>query len=534
MAEDVDIDPEFEDEDEFLDRMSSIPDPRQDDEEEEPNEYRMPTGQPDIEQDIEVQPNVPTFTGKKNDDKQRKRDIEKAIRRNERRLRQEQAEARRILREQDQDRRREQQLQAKESLRQSREQVKGARSDAISARVQSYSLAASIGFPGYVAASVVDSLFIRPQEDKRVRDQEQYQRDLEVYNESVRRDQLEEKRRQEQAIRNMPVNAVELDDQGKPVPNSARPSSAYQLPNQPPSPPPPPPPNSPGPGPQANPQPPNNPPGGQQTPPPNPPPPGGNLNPPPVPPTPPPPGGQQGLGMGGLGTAAIAITAAIQTAQYLNEAVDKVATSITKTTTSIIKGDASEGVRSGVQGIQSMVDPLGVNIPLNVAVQSFDALLEINRGILESVRKDIAFAPQSLQADISGDIQKLLQSIQIAQRLDPTTAELIRANTQFEMAWAEVRAKLIEELAPTIIVLLNILASQAKIASAGIDVAGGFLSGLNPTLAAALNALFAISKNTEPVVKDLDDSDIINQIDRFFDASRQQNKMRRNRQIPNP
>lgn len=516
MADEVEIEPEFEDEDEFLDRISQSTQPLGEIDK-TPPKGRKPTDTPSVVEDVQVPVTTPRFTGKKNNNK---KEVDQANKEAERRRREEQAEARRLLRERQQEQVREQRIQSRERLRASREQVTAARSEAIAGRVQSYSLAASLGFPGYVAASVVDSLFIRPKEDAQVEAQREYQKQLEIYQETLRRDQLAQKRAEEQAIRDMPITATEIDGRGKPVKNPP-------LPPMPPGTPPnvPPPANYP-PAPPTPPSPPNVPPGSPPTPP-NPPP---NV-PPPVPPTPPtPPPSNVG---GGLGTAAIALTAAIQSAQAVNQAIDKLADGVSNTLVSAIKGDGIEASKSGIKTAQSIIDPLGVQIPLNVAVQSFDTLLDVNRAILDVARQNIAFAPQTLQADISGDLQKLVQSIELARKNDPTTAELIRANTQFEMAWAETRAKLLETLGPAIILLLQQLTNQVTLVGNGVQAASSVGSGFLQTAWPALYILLSkLVSNTEPKLDDLDDSDILNQIGDFFNPDRQRNQMRRNKTFP--
>lgn len=498
MAEEVEVEPEFEDEDDFTTRLDELSQKKS---QTNTSDTTAPEGAPPVEEAV-----IPTGTrqfrpGRK--DKQNKKLVEQAQKEAERRRKQDQTEARRLLREQQQDQAREQRIQAKEALRISREQVTAARSDAIAGRVQSYSLAASIGFPGYVAASVVDSMYIRPKEEASVQAEKQYQLDLQRYNEQVARDRIEEKRRQEQAIRDMPVEATPIDQKtGKPLPQSP-----YW--NNPPVPP-------------------------SKTPPPGGLPPNGSGGPggtpPPIRPSRPNPAAP----IGNISQAAVPLTAAIQTAQYINQAIDKLADSINTTAVSITKGDGSEASKGIAKTFKNTIDPLGVQIPLNVAVQSFDTLIDVNKAILESTRQNLAFAPQSLQADISADLQKLVQSIDLAGRLDPTTAELIKANAQFDMAWAEVRAQLIETLGPAIVTLLQTITLGLKTQTAVIEIGSTAASTALPLLNPFLALLSLIAKNTEKDVKDLDDSDILNQIGAFFDAGNQKTKMRMNNTFPNP
>lgn len=514
MAEDVEIEPEFEDEDDFTTRLDELS---------KRNKQSTPdTTAPPIEGAPPVEPeaaNIPTGTrpfkpGRKNKENQKL--LEQAQREAERKRRQDQTEARRLLREQQQDQAREQRLQAKEALRISREQVTAARSDAISERIQTYSFASSIGFPGYIAASVVDALHTRPKEEKAVQEEKQYQKELQEYNEKLRQYQIDQKRRQEQEIRDMPIDAVEVDDKGRPVKNPPLPPNLPQPPsNVPPS-------NNPPQGPQGSG---NQPPGNQ-------PPAGpgqGGLQPPQKPQRQPPV-----IPQGNIGQAAVPLTAAIQTAQYINQAIDKLADSINTTAVSIAKGDGSEASKGITKTFKSTIDPLGVQIPLNVAVQGFETLIDVNKAILDSTKQNLAFAPQSLQADISGELQKLIQTIELTRKVDPTTAELIKANAQFDMAWAEARAQLIENLGPAIVKLLELITTLLRAQTTVVEFGSGFVQGFAGSFAPVLTAILSqIASNTSKDIDALDDSDILNQIGSFFNAGDQRNKMRANNTFPN-
>ncbi len=515
MADEVELEPEFEDEDDFTTRLDELS--RKKPQSNTPD-TTAPEGAPPVEE-AAVPPTTPRFTPKRQA-RENKKLLEQAQREAERKRKTDQTEARRVLREQQQDQAREQRIQSREALRISREQVTSARSDAIAGRVQSYSLAASIGFPGYVAASVVDAMYIRPKEEASVQAEKQYQLDLQRYNEQVRKDQIDEKRRQEQAIRDMPIDAVQIDERGKPVKNPPLPPIPPGM--TPPSNVPPPgglPPNSP--LPPTGGQPPGQPPQG--------PPPG--ATPPPIPPTRPNPVAP----MGNIAQAAVPLTAAIQTAQYINQAIDKLADSVDTVAVSVAKGDGTEASKATVKTFQSAIDPLGVQIPLNVAVQGFETLIDVNKAILDTTRQNLAFAPQSLQADISGDLQKLIQSIEISRRIDPTTAELIKANAQFDMAWQEARAQLIENLGPAVIKLLELITLLLRTQTTVIDAGSGFTQGFMNSFAPVLTAILSrIASNTDKDLDALDDSDILNQIGTFFNAGDQKTKMRMNNTFPNP
>lgn len=487
MADEVDIEPEFEDEDEFLDRLSRKPTS-------DTPDTTAPQGAPPVDQDVNIPAGTPKFTPRASSKKNQK-DVDRAQRDAARRRRQEQTDARRILREQQQDTAREQRALAREAQRLSREQITAARSEAISSRVQAYSLSASLGFPGYVAASVVDSLFVRPRENSIVDEQNQYQRDLQRYNEAKRREEIENKRRREQEIRDTPITATAIDDKGKPI----KPGTG----GIPPTPPTPPGTVSPGSS--------------------------GSNQPPLIPPTPPTARAPSSLGQS-IGTAATIVTGGIQVLQAVNGAVDKLANNVGDISTSLAKGDATGGVKAIAKTTQGIVDPLGTMVPVNVAVQSFDILLETNKAILASTKQNIAFAPQSLQAEVQGDIQKLVQSIELTRKNDTVTAELIRANTQFEMAWQEAKAKFIETVGPILVRMLEKVTYALEImqgVAQAVYIVSTHIPGIGRIIEGILNRMPKEANN-------LDDSDILNQIDKFFDPGRVKQNMRDNNRFPNP
>jgi hypothetical protein len=490
MATEINIDPEFEDENEFRKRLEDQM--KGDQSGSAPNEY-ITSGEPEIENDLPGSPNAVPFQNAKPGDKsaeQQAKDIEQKERK---RYRREQQERLADFQRQQTEQRRIQQQAKKDEIATSREIVRDARSQAISQRVEAYSLAAAVGLPGYITASVVDSLFIRPSEDKKVKQQQDYQAELARYYEQVRKDTEAQAAAEKAAIKNAPMRATVFDAQGKPIPHTSTsptptPSSQPVAAPQPTPPPvkqapiydkngirilgtqkpvqaPPVPPNtqynsppspiSPTPPPSVT--------------PPNPPQPPQPTQPPPIPPTPP---SRTPTAIPSGASPAIAITAAIQAAQTINGVVDKAGQAVSQGGQDVISGNYSGATKSVVKGAQNVLDPLGVNVPLNVAVQGFNALIDINQSILDATKENLGFAPQSLEADISTDISRLLQQISVSQRTDATTAELIRANRQLEEAWTEVKVKLINDWGPTIVILLKSLASAVPAIEVAITTLG--------------------------------------------------------------
>jgi len=239
MATEINIDPEFEDENEFRKRLEDQM--KGDQSGSAPNEY-ITSGEPEIENDLPGSPNAVPFQTAKPGDKsgeQQAKDIEQKERK---RYRREQQERLADFQRQQTEQRRAQQQAKKDEVAASREIVRDIRSQAISQRVESYSLAAAVGLPGYITASVVDSLFIRPNEDKRVKQEQDYQAELARYYEQVRKDAEAQAAAERAAIKNAPMQATVFDEQGKPIPPTPPSSSPPSAPpTSPPVPPPQPP-----------------------------------------------------------------------------------------------------------------------------------------------------------------------------------------------------------------------------------------------------------------------------------------------------
>jgi hypothetical protein len=450
--------------------------------------------------------------------RQEERDTEKILRSLSKRNKEQQAAERRKLREQQQDQARADREQARARMRQSQEEVRAARSDAISQRVQSYSAAAALGLPGYVFANVIDTTLIRPKEDARVQQQKEYQRQLETYNEQVAKDREQKKRQQEEAIRNRPVEAYikpnkQLDMFGNPLASG---TTAPPTPpvggsggsgqgggqggggNIPPS-------NTPpvGPGSPSSNQ-------GQG---------GGGGTPPPIPPTPPPAPTPGTDWLTNLGPVGLGVAAGVRLGQTINRQIDAAAKEVQSFTGSVVSGDATGGLKQGAGIAGRLLDPLGSNVVINTAVQGFDTLITVNEQIRDSIRKDAAFAPQTLEATVLGDISKLVQRIEIARRLDPVTMELTKVNTQLELQWAELRASLIEALGPAIIFNMNVIVENLKLLNTGVDVVSSVARYLPGGIGAIIEILEFIAWLMPKPKSDLDQSNILQQFKDFTDPT---------------
>jgi hypothetical protein len=526
VASEVDIDPEFPDDDELNDRLDNLDNSDDNDTSDAPKP-QVDDISNDVPAPANAMPFVPGAASKKN-----KKELDKALKEAERKLKKEQQEALKQAKEEYSKQLREDREAAKRLQQESRDAVQAIRAEAIGSRVNAYSLASALGFPGYTMASAADAAYIRPEEERKVAEQKDYQRELADYLAMLREHRERELAARQQEIKDIPVEAVVIDPTtGKPtdisqptstpVPNSKgwlpRVPSNQQAP-QPVNPPG----NQPSP-PGTQPSPPGTqPPGNQPTPPGQQPPPPGNQPPPNVPPppgTPPnvPPSPPTPVPSPLAGSPFQILQAVVQIAQTTNKAITDGFKTVSDITTAGIRGDSTGASKALAKATGSAADPLGVNIPITVAVQGFNALLDVNQSILESIKGTTAFAPLTLEATIEGDIKKLLLSIENAQRLDPVTAQLVEANNRLDMAWSEFRAKIILEYGPDIVNLLNVLSVAVK--GLSILMTDG-IAYTSPALAVIRHLLGLVADNTKP--KDPAgniDANILSQLEDFFKPS---------------
>jgi hypothetical protein len=469
-------------------------------------------------------------------------EIRKMDQANRRTLREQQAEERRRLKERNEDQLRLMREMKRQEKTASQEQVTNTRSSAITQRVQAYSVSAALGLPGYIGAAAFDQFVIRPEEQQQVEQNKQYQAALDNYYRQLEKDRVQEKRSEEERIRQMPVEAVDVDAvrEKHGLPPQATTPEAPKAPTQPslsevPTPEgqkqqQPVPPSEPA-QPQTQPQ--------QQTqasqpqqpvpqqqaaggaPPSGPPPkqPVGQqpqADPPPIMPAPPAPPVASNIG-----TAAQIAAMAIQAAQMINGGIRDYGQQASKTVNATLGDNPYDAARQHSKLAQKSIDPLGVNIPVQVAVTGFDALLSLTEEIKKNAEKDLAFSPLSLSASVEGDIQKLLQSMDLAQRLDPTKAEVIRLNTQVEMAWNEFKVEMFENIAPHIIVLLTAMSNLIQLGTGAQkttqDLIGSLISPAGQAGAFLKDVLERIAGNTKKPANAIDKSDLMVQVSKFLD-----------------
>ena len=180
---------------------------------------------------------------------------------------------------------------------------------------------------------------------------------------------------------------------------------------------------------------------------------------------------------------------------------------------SIANRDTTGALREGAQVARSIYSPFGLNPAAEIVVAGFDALLQINQGILDSVKQDQAFAPQTLAASIEGQLNTLVQRISIAQRLDPLTAELVKVNNQLDLAFGELRAELIQTVAPLLIEMIPVVIKLLPPIAEAMDILV-FIIRNHPTTA-ILDLILA--KMPDPDLgENVENSQIFQQISDFF------------------
>lgn len=401
--------------------------------------------------------------------------VKKAIDEHERELAKTRREQRLALKREHQDETRNRRIQSKLDKRAATDRRLGIRASAVSQRIQSYSIASSLGFAGYVAASIVDQFVIRPKEQADIAAEEKYNAEYAAYQQALEQDQVDRRRAREDEISGMSVDqagirskiigdlpnadrgrlkgaptqkyldrlhdelanpnitaqhrrfnedkiAEVMNSMGVPVPEelSSRNNKAaatQQASNT-----------------------------VQST---------FNAVKPIAP----------KAAVSFLETAGpygLAIAAGVTGLQALNQGIAAGGDVIGKLGKSAFTGTPTAALKDIANAGRSMIDPLGVNPQLQVAVTGFEILLSLTESIKNYAEKDKEFSPFTLRASVEGDIARLMQSIELAQKNDPLKALFTRSYTQFDLAWNELRSQLFRTLGPAVIGALNILTASLQ------------------------------------------------------------------------
>lgn len=422
--------------------------------------------------------------------------------------------------------------QKHKDMRQATQRRKEIRSQSTQNKISTYALASAMGLPGYVIASIADKFVFKPQEDKDIAAEVQYQGDYQSYiNEEE--DKIIEQRRQIEDEERASIDiSFENEDEvrqsltqekkggvpasGSPTPRTTStrvpfPSSAASNAPGASNPPPPVLPtnpiNQPLPGspttaantgggqiygagfgyyntqtgnsvtpptnPVANPS--------TQTgnaPPTNPP---GNTTPTTsgnVPPTPPTPGGAD---VPGLLSLIPIIKEGMDMAVHLAKGGGEAARGVIDATfeDSGTKG-LSKGFQAGVTATESI--PIVGQIaevfaqPMVEAVKTFEQAVNQFESF---ANKDLGFSPDALQSSVESKIAKLVQAISIGEKANDSKAAIIEGTTKLDMIWAELKADVVVAWTPILTAGLEILAAMAILLKGIIGVLNLILIPIN-------------------------------------------------------
>jgi hypothetical protein len=203
-----------------------------------------------------------------------------------------------------------------------------------------------------------------------------------------------------------------------------------------------------------------------------------------------------------FGAVGMAIAGGITGLQSLNQGIEGAGKVLTDIGKSALTGKATDFLSQTAHLTSRAADPLGINPISTIAVTGFDTLLALTEDIREAVSKDIGFSPITLQASVEGDIRKLMQSIDIAQKNDPIKAQLTMAFTELDLAWNEFKSEALQHLGPAILAALGLIAQHIQVASYAIDRSWPMflnsLKAIGPWGQAIAAVLEQIAKNTAP------------------------------------
>jgi hypothetical protein len=386
------------------------------------------------------------------------------------------------------------------------------RASAVSQRIQAYSIASSLGFGGYVAASIVDQFIIRPKEQQDIAAEDKYNADYAEYEQFQKADQLERRRTREDEISAMGVDEPSIRDNifnGRPTgfkekqaPSPAsivKPTAINDLDEDP-----------------------------RYT----------SRDRPvrsrakefldteeelddygvPIPPRNKAAETQKAVDtatkvaaavkpiapeattafLAKAGPIGLAVAAAITTAQMANQQIEGVGKAVSTLGKDVFTGSTAAGLTSVVRTARSLADPLGTSVLAQVSVTGFETLLSLTESIKSYAEKNKEFSPLTLQASVQGDIAKLMQSIELAQKNDPLKAQFTQVTTQLDIVWNEFKSEVFQNIAPTIIGILQVLVVSLQATEGSFSLAMQVLKNLPGIGGIIVKVLEIIAANTTP------------------------------------
>lgn len=362
-------------------------------------------------------------------------------------------------------------------------------SQATSERIQAYTTASSLGFAGYVVASLVDQFAIRPTEDRNRAAERQYTRDYDIYQDALKNNQLQKRRAIEDRIREVKTgDAIDYDSIVSSVNSQIGPptrtitETVMQRDID------------------------------------------RNFNITEVPTTiqraidavaPVAPVAIQSA-MTSLGPYLMAGGFAVQGLQALNKGISNVGASISNTGTNILNGSTSQGLSSVARMAKGITDPFNINPVTQVAVTGFETLLSLVDSLKGYAEQNLEFSPQALMASVEGDIDKLVQSIRLGQENDQTKALVIRLTNQLDMAWNELKSELFKTLGPALVLSLTSVTKTIQDIKSAIDF-GWNIAQYLPLVKLAIDQLQKIAANTQAAIPE--GAGLFDEIEKFLDPN---------------
>lgn len=152
---------------------------------------------------------------------------------------------------------------------------------------------------------------------------------------------------------------------------------------------------------------------------------------------------------------AIPVAAVIKGAQIATREVQQLGDRGKETIGNFFDKSPIDNVASNIDNITKSIDPLGVNVGGEIFNQAVQVFAKTVDSFGTYADKDKGFSPETLQVSVEGSINKLMQSIELAQQTDPNKAAVKEQLQTLDLIWSDFKAKVFNDLAPIIIGLLK-------------------------------------------------------------------------------
>lgn len=289
-----------------------------------------------------------------------------------------------------------------------------------------YSLSAAAGLPGYISASIVDALFMRPAVQEDLAAEKAYQQDLKRYKNfeedqrNRQKDRFQEFLKSAKGLKPTPEDVEFFKETGE-IPQGLQTSfDQWQEEN---------PDTSPG-----------------------------------IPPVqkPTPPVSKSANILATVSKAAPIVAAVVEGLQFVNNVIKDGQVKTRDQIDSLMSKQGIQGMASSYAGYLDATNPLGLN-PVQTAfsesVKTFDKAVTTFESF---AKKDMGFSPETLMVDVNASIMKLNQSMEIASRTDSQKASLLAVTEELQIIWNEFRTEFFITFAPAMMVILRSILDAAK------------------------------------------------------------------------